>query len=440
MTTHRPGPPPAARSDLRPSRLLAVWAPLAATFLLVTGSAPVINASINRLPLRDHEQDLAAFGLFVALVLVLQSPLFVTREIAIKMSVSHEGLRQARRFCLTAAAVVVLAELLVALTPLGTGLLGLFSDRPEVIRGAQRAFLWAWPLPPLLVMKGVYQAQRIRADDTLFVALGTSARLAFTAALGLWLAPRLAISGPVLGAICFVAGMAIETVVVGLRTRRDRLPRRSVAEIPSAARFGLPLMLSNLLAVTASALYILVAGRVPADTQVASLAGFQEVRTLLWLPGSAAFALQPITVAKVRRPEDAAPMLRFGLLVGGAISLLLALVAFTPLREWVLVDLMNETPGGDVVRLAVPALMLGAALPLFNGFRLVLRGILISRALTRPIVVANAAALAVLTTLVALRWQPFEHNGVLSAYALWLGMIALEATILAWINFRLVDS
>ncbi len=375
----------------------------------------------------------------MALALVLQSPLFVTREIAIKMSVSRAGARQALRFCLAAASVVVLAELLVALTPLGTRLLELFSDRPEVVRGAQGAFLWAWPLPLLIVVKGVYQAQRIRADDTLFVAFGTSARLVFTAALGLVLAPRLPISGPVLGAICFVVGMAIETVVIGMRTHRlDTLPARSTEEIASAVRFGLPLMLANLLGVGASAIYLRVAAMVPAGFQVASLAGFQEVRTLLWLPGSAAFALQPITTAKVRRPEDAAPMLRFGALVGGSISLVLALVAFTPLREWILVDLMNEEPGGDVVRLAVPALMICAALPLFNGFRLVLRGILISRASTRPIILANAAVLLVLSAIVALGWLPWENNGTLNAYTLWTGMIALETSLLAWIHFRLV--
>ena len=70
------------RPDLRLGRLLAVWAPLAATFLLVTGSTPVINASINRLPGRVHEVDLAAFALFLAFIVVLHSPLFVTREIA----------------------------------------------------------------------------------------------------------------------------------------------------------------------------------------------------------------------------------------------------------------------------------------------------------------------------------------------------------------------
>ena len=38
------------RPDLRPGRLIAVWVPLALTFLLVTGSTPVVNAAINRLP------------------------------------------------------------------------------------------------------------------------------------------------------------------------------------------------------------------------------------------------------------------------------------------------------------------------------------------------------------------------------------------------------
>ena len=109
--TRRPPHPP--REDLKLRRLLIVWAPLAATFLLVTGSTPVINAAINRLPGRAHETDLAAFAVFLSTIIVLHSPLFVSREIAIKLSLDRAGARRAMLFCVSAGAVVSLFEVVL---------------------------------------------------------------------------------------------------------------------------------------------------------------------------------------------------------------------------------------------------------------------------------------------------------------------------------------
>jgi Na+-driven multidrug efflux pump len=420
------------REDLRPRRLLPIWAPLALTFLLVTGSTPIVNASINRLPGRDHTADLAAFALFLACTIVIHSPLFVTREIAIKLSVDRAGSRRALGFCLLAGAVVALFELVVGLTPLGAWVLGAFTDNEAVVAGAHRAFLVIWPVPLLIAVRGVYQAHQIRVDDTLFVGLGTVVRLVFTALLGLALAPHLNVSGPMLGALCILLGVLTETIFAVLRARAAaRPPERSDDETFHPLRFGLPLMLANLLGVGAALFYLRIAGLVPDGVQEDSLAAFQEVKALHWLFGAGAFAFQSLTTAKVRTRADVGPMMRFSLFVSGGLTALFALCVFTPLRDWILVDLMNEEAGGQVVRFAAPALAVGVSMPLLNGVRFGLRGVLISRGHTRAITVANIVSLLLLAGAIRYRLLPFPENGALNAYCLWFGVLLIEVTVLA---------
>ncbi|MHC4223162.1 MAG: hypothetical protein ACYSX0_02350 [Planctomycetota bacterium] len=426
------------RDDLRLRRLLVVWAPLAATFLLVTGSTPVINASINRLPGRVHETDLAAFAVLLNWLIVLHSPLFVTREISIKLSVDRAGARRALGFCLSAGAVIAALELILGATPLGALLLSPFAERPEVVESAHRAFLFVWPVPVLIAVRGVYQAHQIRVDDTLFVGLGTLVRLGFTAVFGLMAAPSIGMDGAVLGAFCLTTGVAIETVFIFLRARaRARPPERSEATRLSPLGFGLPLMVANFLGVVASLFYLRIAGLVPSSIQEASLAAFQEVRPLHWLFASGAFALQSLTTAKVHGRRDEWPMLRFATVVGGSLSLLLGICAFAPpVRRWILVDLMGEPAGGTVLALAEPTLMVAALTPALIGFRFCLRGILISRGRTRAITFCNLLTLLLLGTVVSFDLLPFRANGALNAYVFWVGTLALEIAVLAWIALR----
>ena len=431
-----PEPDP-IRHDLRLGRLLLVWAPLAATFLLVTGSTPVVNAAINRLPGRIHEVELASFAVFLATILVLHSPLFVSREIAIKLSVDRAGSRRALLFCMSAGAVIALIEIVLGWTSLAAWVLGHFSNRPEVVSAAHGAFSILWPVPVLIAVRGVYQAHQIRNDDTLFVGLGTLVRLGFTVLLGFWAAPRLGLNGADLGALCVTVGLVVEALFTIARARaKSRPPERADIVPLGPLRFGLPLMFANLLGVGASLLILKIAGLVPARVQDSSLAAYQEVRPLLWLFCSGAFALQSLTTAKVRAPADERAMVRFALLVGSVLTILLGLVAFTPLQRVVLVDLLGEDPEGTVLAFTEPTLRLAALLPLLVSMRFVTRGVLIARGHTRAITVANGLLLVLLGSAMTLKLLPSEQNGAWNAYVLWTCLLVLEVAILARVAFR----
>jgi Na+-driven multidrug efflux pump len=384
------GPP---RPDLGIRRLFAVWWPLALTYVLVTGGTPIVNGSINRLPgLLDPTRDLAAFAVFLRCIIILHSPLLVTREIAIRMSADRAGSRRALRFCLAAGALVTALEVALGATALGPMALRLFTDNPDLAARAHRAFLAVSPVPLLVAVRGVYQAHQIRADDTLLVGLGTLLRLVLTAVVGLLVAPHLDISGPMLGAL-----------------------------------------FANLLGVATQYFYLRIAADVPKDIQDASLAAFQEVMSLHFLIGAGALALQPITTAKAHSAADIAPLRRFAVLSGVLLSALCALLAFVaPLRSWVLVDLLKERADGAVVALAMPTLAVAAVHPILSGIRFFLRGVLISRGHTRAITLSNVTILAFLAVAPLLGLLPFPRNGALNAYCIWVVALGLEIAILAY--------
>ncbi len=419
------------RADLAPNRLVRVWAPLAATFLLVTGSTPVVNASINRLPGRVHEAELASFALLLVCMIVIHSPLFVTREIAIKLSVDTDGSRRALRFGLFAAVFVSAFEVIMALTPFGTWVLSRFTQRADLVAMAQPAFLLIAPVPFFIAIRAVYQAHQIRADDTVWVGLGTGVRIALTAVIGLVLAPRTGLDGPTLGAWCVLGGIIVETVFAFFRARHSSRPPATSTEVTmDPVRFGVPLMIANFLGVAVSLGYLRIAGMVPLDLQKISLAAFQEVKSIHWLLGAGGFALQSLTTAKVREPGDERWMLRFGLYVGAGLSMLFALVVFTPLRDFLLIDLLKEKAGGPVMAVITPALMAAILMPAFNAVRFTLRGTLISRGKSRAITMVNIVSLALVMAAIAFEVLPFGDNGALNAYLIWNIANVVEIIIL----------
>lgn len=434
---------PDPHAPLECRRLLAIWAPLAATFLLLTGATPVINAAINRLPGRDHAAELAAFALLSSCLIVIHSPLFVTREIAIKLAVDRRGTRRAMRFCVRAAIVVSSFEVLLGATPVGDWLLGAFTERSDIVRAARPAFLLVCPVPLMIAVRGVYQAHQIRADDTIGVGLGTLLRLILTAVLGLVVAPRVGLSGPMLGALCVLVGIVVETLFAVVRARRWKPPDTAgeldIDDGLGALRFGLPLMAASLLGVATALVFLRIAARVPGDLQRISLAAFQEVKSLHWMVGAGAFALQPLVTAKARGTADARPLLRFSFAVGVGLSAALSVLAFVPsVRQLVLVRLLGEPAAGPVLAMVRPALLLTVALPLVGSVRFALRGLLIARGRSRPITACNALVLLALLSSLWLAPGPSPTNGALNAYVVWNVSVCCETLLLGLLVRRMV--
>jgi len=196
-------------------------------------------------------------------------------------------------------------------------------------------------------------------------------------------------------------------------------------------------MIANSLGVAASVFYLKFTGAVPAGQQANSFAAFQEVRSLQWLLVSGAVALQSLATAKVRTRADAIAMLRFGVTVSGALTVGFAVCAVVPsFRHAILVDMLGEVSGGDAFLMASTALLVAAAMPLLQGARFVLRGVLISRGQTGAITVATVTTLLTLSTALSFGFVVSKLNGALNAYVWWAITLVVEIAILFRAVFR----
>jgi len=419
-------------AGLRLRRLFALWTPLALTFLLLSGGTPVVNASINRLVGRDHARELAGYALLLSFAVFLHSPLLVAREIGIKLTDGKHGMRRALLICTVAGVVVAALELLLGFTPLGGVILGAFTDDRALAEAAHRALPLLAPMPLFIAVRGVFQAQEIRSDNTILVGLGTLVRLGVTALLGLGFGDALGFTGASLGAFCMSVGIAVETgvgVLGGRRSARLRPPTTGEPH-PRPVRFALLLMLANTLSVGSLIFHLRIAGRVPPEGQPASLAAFQEVRSLVFFLNAGAIALQSLTTAKALTPEGAARMMRFALLVGIGLSAVAAVGCFTPLRDVVLVTLLGERPGGEVMRLLLPALAIGVAMPFLQALRFALRGVLIARGATAAITLSTGVTLLLLASALAFALLPSLDNGAWNSMLWWTATLVLEIALL----------
>jgi len=122
----------------------------------------------------------------------------------------------------------------------------------------------------------------------------------------------------------------------------------------------------------------------------------------------------------------------FVLLVAGYVSLMLALVAFTPIGDFVLVRLLGVT--GEIASGARSVLGILVFLPFFPGFRGLCQGLVIQARRTGLVSFATGVRIAALLLFLALGARWFS-GAVLGAFAL-LACIVVETLLMAFFALR----
>ena len=160
--------------------MAGLWVPLAFTFLLMSGSSPIVSAGINRLPGSKEalKEGLAVFCDAFRAVIFLHAPCFVVRDIAIRSIRDRRTYLRTLGFVLAVAAVCSTIELILALTPLGDLFLRNVVGTPEaLIPAAKRAILVFSALPFLIGVRGIHQGIHIHGETTVWVGIGTALRM-----------------------------------------------------------------------------------------------------------------------------------------------------------------------------------------------------------------------------------------------------------------------
>jgi progressive ankylosis protein len=423
-TTHAP-------ETLSERAVLRFWAPLAATWLMMSVEGPFIAAIIARLG--DPEHNLAAYGVAFSFALLIESPIVMALSAATALVRDRQSFVTLRRFIYSLNAAVTAGMAVLLLPPVFRWIMMDVVGLPApVARLTYLATALLVPWPAAIGYRRFYQGVLVRHKLTRRVAYGTVVRLTTMTAVASLLAALARLPGVCVGAAALSTGVVMEAMATRLMARgvvRELLKgpsSRDDGRPPLTTRrvvwFYYPLALTSILSFGINPLlsFFLGHGRLPIE----SLAVLPVVMSLMFLFRSGGIAYQEVSIVLLGdRGEHFEPLAAFARKLGGLVTLGLAVVAFTPLST-----LWFQRVSGLSAELAPVAILPIRILALMPGLEVLLsleRGLLVHTYRTRLITWATTIEVATVVGVLLVGVVGFDLVGVVVAAAgLLLGRVA----------------
>jgi hypothetical protein len=426
--------------ELSPRRILALWWPLAASWLLMGVELPLFTACVARMG--APEVSLAAYGSLVfPIALVIEAPIMMLLAAATTLAGDRESWGRVRRFMHKASACLTALHAGIAFTPLFDLLAErVFGVPPVVVEPARLGFQLMTPWTWSIAYRRAHQGVLIRYERSRPVMIGTCLRLAANALVYLagFAAFRLGFAPPgiAVGAMAVVCGVLSEAAFIGWCTRlllaeRALPPSPDGAALTRAAflRFYVPLALTPLIALVTQPLG--AAAMAHMREPLLSLAAWPALHGLLFLVRTGGFAFNEVVLSLLDAPGAPRALRSFGLRLGVLSSALLLALAGTPLA-FLWFDGLMGLPA-EVGGVAVGAALFGVLWPLSQALQSWLQGSLTHLRRTRHVTEAMLVFFASVAALLALgvrHWPgPGAHCAVLA-----ITLASLAQT--AWLGWR----
>lgn len=374
-STRSQQPETASGVPVRPVRVVDVarlWAPLAASWLVMALELPLVSAALARLP--DPEIHLGAYGgVALPIAFIVEAPIIMLLAASTALAKDLPAFRLMRRFMLLAGAGLTALHALLAFTPLFDLVIVTLIDPPaELIEPARTGLRWLLPFTWAIGYRRFHQGVLIRFGHARHVTIGTVLRVAALSAMLATLA-AFGVKGVVVAAGGVIAGVLVEAAYIGLVARpvvRRHLHPVTEARTPLTWRaftaFYAPLVLTMLVSMLSQPLGSAALSRMP--EALASLAVLPAVSGLLFLLRSVGIAFTEVVIAMLDRPGAGRALTRFTLTLALCLLLLSALMAFTPLSRIYFAGVSGLSP--DLARLAamgVAAALLWAPIDTFRS-------------------------------------------------------------------------
>ncbi|HNS03815.1 MAG TPA: hypothetical protein PKM78_15695 [Anaerolineae bacterium] len=412
-------------------RILRLWLPLAAMWLLMSLEQPTLSAVIARLP--EPTLNLAAYGLTFSIALIVESPVIMFLTLATALARSQQAYRRLMQFTHLMAWGLTAFHLLLGLSPLYTWILSdLVGAPPEVIEPSRIAFLLMAPWSGAIAYRRMWQGVMIRYGRTQFLFLTTAIRLAATGAVALAGLANGALPGASVAGLAISVGVIADAAAAGVLVRpvvRQHLSSQQPGDFllawPYLLRFYTPLAMTSLINLAAQPIVSLGLSRGPLPLE--SLAVWPVVSGLTFLLRSGGVALQEVVVALLADRESYQVLRRFAHSLALALTGVAALVTLTPLANlWFtgVTDLPGDLAG--MARAAAALLVLVPALTALTSWQ---RGVLIHFSRTSAITVATAINISVLLLAVLGGVRALPWPGAITA------ALALSASLMAEVAY-----
>lgn len=387
-----------SQATLSMRRIVQTWWPLAASWLLMTAELPLMSAVIARLV--NPEVNLAAWGINFALSTILQAPTAMLLAASTALSKDWASYLKMRRFMLGIVALVTTIHALIAFTPLYNVIVGGLIGAPEEVLGPARIGLMIMtPWSAGTAYRRFQQGVLIRFGHSRAVTLGSLLRVSVDT-LGLGIGYALgSVPGVIVATSAIIAGVLSEAVYAGWRVRpvrRFQLRHAPVVDPPLTFRaflnFYIPLAITALLMLVVQPLVSAALSRMPNPLE--SLAVWPVVYGLLLMWQSMGLAYNEVVIALLDEQRAAAMLRRFTTLLALGVTLLLFIMAVTPLASFWFSQVAALPP--NLVAMARQGLWLVLLLPAMRILQSWYQGVIVYSRSTRS--VTEAVVLFLLIT------------------------------------------
>jgi|GEM_PF-1291224 len=385
---------------------------------MMSGAAPLVSNGITWMHGAAGERiHLSAFLMTFATALLIYSPMFTARNVAIRTITDRRSLYRFAGFNVACATSSSVGLFVVSQFDVAGGFIfqTLLHADPQIEMLAREGLLVFIPIPILVALRGMGQGCHISNGQSWYVGVGTSLRLSTMAIFVFGYAIHHDLTGPVLGGMTYLTGITAETVFMVV-TLWNKPQWRNIGQGPVLSykqfgRYAGPLMLAstfNLLSYPIL-IHLINVGQQPGE----SGASYNLLRDTAWLMFSVLIAVQPTIIAHATSAQNWRVIVRFGTLLAGSVTGLAMLVALTSLRNAIFIRWL-DVDNVLIQQLTFEALRWMIPIPFINTLWLSLSALHTRSGRTIWTTAGNLAGLMVLL-LVAVGWDLSAHNGAVVA-------------------------
>lgn len=425
-----------APAPLATRTILWFWAPLAATWLMMSIEGPYVAAIIARMP--DAAFNLAAYGVAFSLAWLVESPIMMLLTASNSLVRDRQSYAAMRRFTFTLNVGVTAAMVLGVVPPVFDLItLRMMGLPPEIARLVHIATTILIPWPAAIGYRRFYQGILVRHRLTRRVAYGTVIRLTSMSMTAATLALTTPMHGSSIGATALAVGVVMEAAASRWMARHVVASIVAGPEMSGGAplsqrailRFYYPLALTSIISLVTGPLLTFFMGRSRAPIE--SLAALPVVQSLVFLFRSGGVAYQEVGIAlSGRRHEHEPEVGRTSLILASAATAALAVMLFTPLEDVWLRQVSGLSP--DLAEFALTPARLLLLLPAMEYWLSFQRSRFILNGQTRVVTAATVCEVGGIALVLYVCIAQFGMIGaVAGSVAQILGRLAANLFLLA---------
>lgn len=371
------------------------WYPLALTWLMMAVEGPFLTAIAARMP--DPKINLAAFGIALAIGLMVESPVVMLLAAAtrlVKCQQSYKKLRKYSLYLSLAVSLVMVVLPLPGIYQLWTSLLDLPSDLLDVL---QTALILILPWPGMIGVRRFYQGVLIAQGQSKKLVPATLLRL-----LGM------SITAGTLYYADFVSGAGVATASLGVGVTLEALyvvylARQQVDRLPPICSdslddfsfkdfvsFYYPLALTVVVSLSIQPMisFAMSFGVEP----IQSLAVVPVINGVVFFFRAMALSYQEVIIALLGKSETYyQPLKRFALSLGAILTIVLLTIALTPLADLWFIHVSGLT--ASLTSFSRVPLLITFVIPALSLWLCWQRSICVHYKNTKPITVASSIEL-----------------------------------------------